>query len=132
MLSNGFWYRLRRYPRAGYLGGVCAGIAHYYDWNVRLIRLLMLVAFFLGGGFPMLIGYALLWYLMEQDPGQPGRAAKAADGASPVGESSLRTGTTAADLRSRFARMEERLRNMEACVSSRDYELRRELRKLES
>lgn len=128
MLTNGFWHRLRRYPRAGYLGGVCAGIGHYYDWNVRLIRVLMLVVFFFGGGFPMLLGYVVLWYLMESDPGQPG----ASDGANlSASDPSPRT-TTAADLRSRFTRMEERLRNMEACVSSRDYELRRELRKLEN
>lgn len=131
MLSNGFWSRVRRYPRVGYLGGVCAGIAHYYDWNVRLIRVLMLVVFFIGGGFPMLVVYALFWYLMEPDPGRPVSGLHDQSPTTAPEFSATRT-TTAAELRARFAHMEDRLRSMEACVSSRDYELRRELRKLES
>ncbi|MGQ0620344.1 MAG: PspC domain-containing protein [Panacagrimonas sp.] len=128
MLNNGFWHRLRRYPKAGYIGGVCAGVGHYLDWNTRLIRVLVLVVFFFGGGFPMLLAYLVLWYLMESDPGQPRSSSGAGNGAS---DASPKV-PSAADLRSRFTRMEDRLRNMEACVSSRDYELRRELRKLES
>ena len=37
-----------------------------------------------------------------------------------------------AEIRARFARIEERLRHMETCVASSEYELRRELRKLET
>lgn len=123
MLTSDFWKGLRRYPAAGLLGGVCAGFAHRFDWNLRLIRLLVVVTFFVVGGFPMLLAYAVLWYLMEPVQGLPaaGRNPSSQPGAPSAGE-----------LRTRFMRMESRLRSMEACVSSRDYELRRELRKLES
>lgn len=126
MLNKDLWSTLRRYPRAGLLGGVCAGFAHRFDWNLRLVRLLVLVAFFVVGGIPMLLAYAVLWYLMDAEPGlpSPGHAGGKLDGDSGV--------PTAQELRTRFHRMETRLRSMEACVASRDYELRRELRKLES
>lgn len=126
MLNKEFWSSLRRYPRAGLLGGVCAGLAHRFDWNLRLVRLLVLVTFFVVGGFPMLLAYAALWYLLDAEPGLPGAAGAGGDCCGGPGAPSPQ------ELRTRFIRMESRLRNMEACVSSRDYELRRELRKLES
>ncbi|HKY91005.1 MAG TPA: PspC domain-containing protein [Nevskiaceae bacterium] len=133
MLSNGFWSRLRRYPRAGYVGGVCAGLAAYYDVNVRILRAVLVIAVLCGWGLPI-VAYLILWYLMESDPGLP-------DDSLPPGGVRSRSGDTtgtpatpppnSTELRARFARMEERLRNMESCVSSNEYELRRELRKLE-
>mgnify|MGYP006140061917 FL=1 len=38
---------------------------------------------------------------------------------------------SSADLKARFSRLDQRLSSMEDCVTSNDYELRRELRKLE-
>lgn len=127
MLSNGFWSHLRRYPHSGYVGGVCAGLGAYYDFNVKIIRALLVIAVLCGWGLPI-IAYLIFWYLMEPDPGIP------ADGPS-GGTRPHANGTrpaSSAELRARFARMEERLRNMETCVSSSEYELRRELRKLEA
>jgi phage shock protein C len=130
MLSNGFWSRLRRYPQAGYVGGVCAGLAAYYDLNVRIIRALLVIAVLCGWGLPI-VAYLILWYLMESDPGIPDDLPPASV-RSRYGDDAPRSPSpSATELRARFARMEERLRSMETCVSSNDYELRRELRKLE-
>lgn len=132
MLSNGFWSRLRRYPRVGYVAGVCAGLSAYYDFNVKILRALAVIAVLCGWGAPIIV-YAILWYLMEPDPGLPGDESPGgvrmphASGPTPAPPMS----TSSADLRARFARMEDRLRNMETCVTSSEYELRRELRKLE-
>jgi phage shock protein C len=132
MLSNGFWSRLRRYPRAGYVGGVCAGVSVYYDFNVKILRVLLVIAVLCGWGVPI-VAYAILWYLMESDPGMPGDVAPGGvRGSSDDGPRSPGPYPSSTELRVRFARMEERLRNMESCVSSNEYELRRELRKLEA
>lgn len=144
--------RFRRYPDEGYVGGVCAGIAEFLGWNVRLIRALAILTFIFGGFFPIVLVYGLLWYVMEdtrgklppQDagyergsaPGDFGGGSGGAYASRSYGGSGDRdtgyTHTSSADLKSRFSRLEQRLSSMEECVTSNDYELRRELRKLES
>ncbi len=130
----------RRYPAEGYVGGVCAGVAHYLDWNVRLIRALAVLTLIFGGGFPILFVYGLLWYVMERDDSRLGPSSdsprfRARSSARHEGEdySSFRrssTPPTASEVKARFTRLEERLNSMEECVTSNDYELRRELRKI--
>lgn len=115
---------MRRYPRAGLIGGVCAGIAAWFDWNAKIIRVLAVLGLIFGGIFPVAIVYLVLWYLMEADSGYPGSMAQVR-GAAAGGDRS-----TATDIAARYARIEQRLRRMETCVSSREFELRREIDKL--
>lgn len=123
----GFFDRLRRFPKRGWIAGVCAGLAEFFDWNVKLIRLVFVAAFIISGFFPVGVIYLVLWYLMDED--EPQRRADAAYRRSePPAPAAPPTPT---ELRLRFRRLEERLRNMEACVTSDEFELRRELRKLE-
>ena len=53
------------------LGGVCGGLAEYFDVDSTLIRLLVLMSFFLGGiGFPI---YIIAWVIIPMNPAyQPG------------------------------------------------------------
>lgn len=122
--------RFLRYPTQGYIAGVCAGIAEYLDWNVKLIRALAVLTLIFGGGFPIILVYCVLWYVMDPAPGGEPRDRGQTPGPHAAGGHDG-GGPSMSDLQRRFARMEERLRNMEECVTSSDYELRRELRKLE-
>lgn len=45
------------------VGGVCAGVAEHFGWNVRNVRLVWLVLSILGMGAPVLC-YLILWFLM--------------------------------------------------------------------
>ncbi len=55
--------RLYRSTSEGMLGGVAAGLAHYFNTDVNVIRLLMVLAgFFTGGTF--LAVYIALWLLL--------------------------------------------------------------------
>ncbi len=47
-----------------FIGGVAAGIAHYFDVDVIWIRLAFLL-FFVGGGFSLLL-YIILWILLPE------------------------------------------------------------------
>ncbi|MBL4605402.1 MAG: PspC domain-containing protein, partial [Flavobacteriaceae bacterium] len=47
-----------------FLGGVAAGIAHYFDVDVIWIRLAFIL-FFIGGGFSLLL-YIILWVLLPE------------------------------------------------------------------
>ncbi len=127
--SGGIFSRLHRYPREGWVAGVCQGLAEFFDWNVKLIRVLFILSFIVSGFFPVGVIYLILWYLMEngddteaREPPRP-RHRRHADAARPVGPNELKL---------RFSRLEHRLRDLEACVTSGDFELRREFRKLES
>lgn len=48
------------------LGGVCGGLAEYFDVDVTIVRLLWVVAFFAGGaGF---LAYLVAWVIIPQQP----------------------------------------------------------------
>lgn len=44
-------------------GGVCAGVADYFKWDVRMLRLVWVVLSIVGAG-SLVIFYLLLWMLM--------------------------------------------------------------------
>ena len=44
-------------------GGVCAGVADYFKWDVRMLRLVWVVLSIVGAG-SLVIFYLLLWVLM--------------------------------------------------------------------
>lgn len=112
---------LRRIPERGIVAGVCAGICEYFDWNVKLLRALLVVIFIFSGAFPILVIYAVLWYVMDPIP--------AADvGSTPGAQRPASMG----EVKDRFTRLDERLRHIEECVSDKEFELRRELKKLEA
>lgn len=133
---------MRRIPARGVIAGVCAGIAEYFDWNVRLLRAILVIVFIFSGAFPILVIYGVLWYVMDPvsgnyyertshsftEPVPQGFPSGTGGGAYAYSERPA----TMTDLKARFSRLEERLGNMEECVTSNEFELRRELKKLES
>jgi phage shock protein PspC (stress-responsive transcriptional regulator) len=57
------------------LGGVAAGLAEYVDVDPTLMRVLFVLAFFLGFG-TILLAYIVFWFVMpEQDDADPSRPA---------------------------------------------------------
>ncbi len=56
--------KLFRDPDERLIGGVCAGIAHYFNSSVLLVRLAFVIAFFFFG--IGLIPYLILWLVMPQ------------------------------------------------------------------
>lgn len=58
--------KLYRSKEGGVLGGVCMGIAKYFDVDVTLIRLVWALAVFLGGtGIP---AYIIAWIIIPEEP----------------------------------------------------------------
>ena len=56
--------RLARSRSDRWIGGVCAGLASYFDVDPTLIRIAFLLAFFFAGvGF---IPYLILWIVMPE------------------------------------------------------------------
>ena len=53
--------RLHRNKKDGKIAGICAGIGDYFDIDPVIVRLLFLLALFLGGG---LIVYIIAWIIV--------------------------------------------------------------------
>ena len=46
------------------LGGVCGGIAEYFGWPSWVMRFIYVLVSILSAGFPGILIYLLLWFLM--------------------------------------------------------------------
>jgi len=48
------------------IGGVCAGIAEYFGWDIALVRILYLVLSIFSIAFPGILVYLILWIVMPE------------------------------------------------------------------
>jgi len=119
--SRGFY---RNTDRA-ILGGVCAGLAEYFGFNLRVTRFLMVIAFLVA--MPMTIVAYLGAVLLI-----PARSARQDGPADPQFRRAVRSSPaqTANDMRRRFQSLDRRLARMEKYITSSRYELDREFRNL--
>ena len=55
-------------PRYGrMIGGVCAGLAQHFGWDVALVRVVLVVLVFFGCGTPLL-AYFIAWIVIPNEP----------------------------------------------------------------
>lgn len=62
--------KLYRSPEDGIVLGIASGIGHYFDKDPVLIRLIFVVLFFVTGYWPMIVAYAVLFFIIPVDPAQ--------------------------------------------------------------
>lgn len=60
--------KLYRVPEEGMIKGVCAGLAHYFDVPVRLIRVIAVLSLFFGLFFFTIIAYIALVFMLDEVP----------------------------------------------------------------
>lgn len=122
-------HRLRRNTRRGKIAGVCAGLADYFDWRVKWIRL----AFILGTVFffpmPIIIYGALAVVLKPNRFGSP--AYQSSEEERFWRNFSVRPRETFSELKHRFRALDARVEQMEYAVTSSEYGLRKQFRDLE-
>jgi phage shock protein C len=108
------------------LGGVCAGIADYFGFNLRVTRLLAFIAFLVAMPMTLLIYFGVVLLV-------PSRRADARyDDYDPEFRKALRAEPrkTMSEVRRRFQSMESRLARLERYVTSARFNLDQEFRKL--
>ncbi len=124
---------LYRDPVNGKIGGVCAGFANYFGLEVWVVRILVISAGLLGGGFLIVLAYAALMLMLEKQPYQYQQTVKSQR------EHTLKSkpweqGQTADallnTLNEDLTKVEKRVRNMEAYVTSEAFKVNREFSKL--
>ena len=58
---------LRRVSKGALIGGVCGGLARWLRWDPTLTRFLYVVATVASIGFPGILTYLVLWFIMPSD-----------------------------------------------------------------
>ena len=49
-----------------YIGGVCGGIADYFDWDPTMVRIIYLLLTLFSAGFPGILLYLIMWVVMPK------------------------------------------------------------------
>ena len=107
------------------LGGVCAGLADYFGFNLRATRVLAFIAFLMAMPVSVLAYLAAVILI-------PARSAPRGHRGDPAFQRALRAspGQAASDVRRRFRSLDRRLAQLEKYVTSSRYQLDREFREL--
>ena len=122
--------RLYRDADRAVLGGVCAGLANYLGFNLKVTRLLCIIAFLCV--FPVaLIAYLAAVLLI------PASSSRVYDERmyeerrkEALREEILRSRPTVSEVRERYRNLEERLAKIEKYITSSRYDLDEEFRRL--
>lgn len=134
--ANGWLRDLYRDPERGWIAGVCAGAARYYEvdvWVARVVAFSLLVFIPQIAFWAYVFGIFMLARRPRMDAPTPVRPF-VQEKASPAPELGPRLAPRSGmrNLRVRFRDLELRLRRMEELVTSNEFTLRRELSALEA
>ncbi|WP_026375554.1 envelope stress response membrane protein PspC [Aestuariibacter salexigens] len=142
---------LYRDPSRARIAGVCAGVAEYFGLEVWLVRILTVTGFFLLAGPFVLVTYVAAWFILDKKPGahktsfaNHGRPkASMVDASDDADDDDRRVEVKARvwqageppkqafmDIKHRYNTIERRLRKLETYVTSKEYQLNREISKL--
>jgi phage shock protein C len=135
-----FKRELLRDDANGKIAGVCAGIADYFGWELWLVRIITVSAFFLGAGGLVLVLYIAAWVVLEKKSKAAFKTSTLAD-RSPVTEKAVEVKTrlwqrgeaprqALQHLANQFDKLELRLRSIERHVTSAKFQLNREFNNL--
>ncbi len=120
----------RRFARSAdnsVLGGVCAGLADYFGFNLKVTRILAVIGFLVNPPLAALAYLAIVLLIPAKPTKQPEPRV------DPAFRQSLRSSPaqTMSDMRRRFQSLDRRLARLEKYVTSSRYQLDREFKGLE-
>jgi phage shock protein C len=105
------------------LAGVCAGIADYIGWKPRTVRILWVIATICWTPV-MIAAYVLAAWLLDARQGSGYDFAAAA---APLPKDPMAPRRRFVDVKARFDLLEARLRTLETVVTSKEFQIDREL-----
>jgi phage shock protein C len=122
-------HRLYRDMRRGKIAGVCAGIADYFGWKVKWVRIgaILLTVFFFPA--PIILYLVAAFVMKRPRDGYP--LYQSTDEERFWRTYSTKPRMTYGELRHRFRALETRVEQMEYAVTANEYGLRRQFRDLE-
>jgi len=121
-------HRLYRDKRHGVISGVCAGFADYFNVDVVIVRIAMILALIFFTPFAI-VGYIVAAIVM---PRRPDYAHAPTEEESRFWRGvSRKPEATFSNLKYRFRDLDERLQDIERVVTSEEWKLRRDFREIE-
>lgn len=122
--------RSRRFYRSrdhAVIAGVCAGFAEYFGFNVKVTRLLAVIALFMAMPITLLVYFGTVLLFPAESDERSGRPDY-----DPEFHRAVRASPreTLADVRRRFQALDKRLARLERYVTSSRYKLDQEFKKL--
>ena len=108
------------------LGGVCAGLASYFGFNLRVTRILAVIAFFVAMPMAVIVYLAVVFLVPARVIGQEERGRSKNWRARRVSPEQM-----ASELRSKTQSLDRRLARLEKYITSSRYELDEEFRNLQ-
>jgi phage shock protein C len=139
-ISAGADRRLFRDRDRAVLGGVCAGLASYLGFNLKVMRILTVVAFFVAMPFTLIAYFAAVFLIPSESiydydvvvtkTSKRRRRRKSKRDMHHEDATTERQSTIAADINRRCESMDERLARLEKHVTSRRFQIDQELSRL--
>ena len=118
--------RFYRNKDRGMIAGVCAGVADYFGFNLKVARLIAVIALLAGGPAVLLIYFATVFLIpAAADPST--RSSVDDDFRRAVRSSPAQT---MSDVKRRFQSLDSRLARLERHVTSPKFDLDRQIRSL--
>jgi phage shock protein C len=146
---------LYRDPRKGKVAGVCAGLADYFNVEVWLVRIITITAFLLTTGPFVFVSYIAAWLILDKKPadesvyannyvptGAQGQqftgkgytnsseASEKVHVKAKVWQAGMPPKQAFVNIQQRYIRSENRLRKLESYVTSKEYQINREINRL--
>jgi phage shock protein C len=122
--------RLYRDADRAVLGGVCAGLATYLGFNLKVTRFLCVIAFLCAFPFAVVAYLAAVLIIPSASSRIYDDELREERRKEALREEILRAKPTVRDVRERYREMDERLARIERYVTSSRYELDEEFRRL--
>jgi phage shock protein C len=122
--------RLYRDADRAVLGGVCAGLATYLGFNLKVTRLLCVIAFLCAFPFAVVAYLAAVLVIPASSSRIYDDELREERRKEALREEILRAKPTVRDVRERYRDMDERLARIERYVTSSRYKLDEEFRRL--
>ena len=119
--------RFYRNRERALIGGVCAGLADYFGFNLAVTRLLAIIAFFMAMPAAIMVYLAVVILVPAAPPAElPERMV------DPEVRRSVRSSPTQSmsEVRGRFKALDRRLARLEKYITSSRYNLDREFERL--
>jgi phage shock protein C len=122
--------RLYRDSDRAVVGGVCAGLATYLGFNLKITRLLCVIAFLCAFPFALIAYLAAVLLIPASSSRIYDEAMYEARRKEALREEILRARPTVDDVRERYRNLDRRLAKIEKYVTSSKYRLDEEFRRL--